>query len=217
MQNINTVLFTELLEQKLSEAKPGYEAQRIMAPLFQNREYRSFTPTNDAKSSAVLLLLVFFEDTWQVLLTLRSEKLNSHKGQISFPGGRVEQGESFKETAVRETFEEVGLDASNYEILGSLSELFVPPSNTVIQPFVAAMFGKPELKINQSEVEEAFFIPLSKLMDDSYLKREDWTINGWTMEVPFWDIHPKTPLWGATAIMLSEFIEIFKTIWTSND
>lgn len=129
------------------------------------------------------------------------------------------------ETAVRETFEEVGILSNNYEIVGQLSPLVAPPSNSMITPFVA-FYNSPfdsqipndkiiqDLIISQDEVDKAFFVDLDFLSNANNLKIENWDLMGRKLDVPFWDISrvadTQTPLWGATAIILSELIEIYK-------
>ncbi len=204
--------FLENLSIRLTEPKPGLSAHRKMAPFLGEKEFRTFQPTADAKASSVLLLMTYFDENLHILLTLRSDKLKSHKGQISFPGGRHESSESFEETAIRETYEEVGIPSDKYRVLGSLSEIFVPPSNSVIYPYIAIIYGKPAVEVNLSEVEEVFYVPVEFLLDEKNVTREIWDISGWQVEVPFWNVGKSSHLWGATAIILSEFIELIKEI-----
>ena len=198
------------LRKRLNEKLPGLNAQKIMAPVSDNEDFRPFVPRDDAKRSAVLLLLCRVDDELKVLLTLRSDKLNSHRGQISFPGGRKENGERPVETALRETFEEVGIAPDKIEILGRLSDLYIPPSNSIVSPVVGYIGNTGELKINPSEVEEAFYIDIDFLANPGNRKTETWDFDGIKADIPLWDAGKKVPIWGATAMMLSEFFTIYK-------
>lgn len=209
--------FIQYLENRLLEELPGFEAQKKMAPIQNNQVFRNFKAPNSYKSSAVLILLSRvdvqsgnFDQDYEILLTLRSSKLNSHSGQISFPGGRTDEGESPLETALREANEEIGLESSKIKILGNLSGLYVPPSNSLIQPIVAFWDKKEELRANPDEVEEIFYTSLNYLANEENLVVEQWDFKESKVNVPHWKIHHSTPLWGATAIILSELIELYQ-------
>ena len=145
-----------------------------------------------------------------VLLTLRSSNI-PHGGQISFPGGRCEMGETVLQTALRETEEEVGIGASHITIAGALSPYYLYKTNNRITPFVGLMEGLPAMRINPNEVEEVFSVPLSRLMFGDVLRHHTRHFGGKAFRVPFWDVH-EVPLWGATAMILSELLELLKEL-----
>lgn len=209
--NIYYQTVKNFLQIELSKEKPGLTAHKKMAPLIGEKEFRTFQPSQKAKASAVLILVKLSSGSPELLFTLRSENLKSHKGQISFPGGRNEKNESLEETSKRETLEEIGIDDNNYEILGQLTPLYVPPSESIIHPFVA-LLKETDLTFIPSpeEVEEIFYLPFDFLANSSNIRKEEWDINGFVVDVPFWNVGKPTPLWGATAMILSEFIEIFR-------
>jgi len=216
MSNINK--FKLFLEKSFKTPNPGHSAHEMMSPMQGQVPFRTFKPKKDAKDSAVILLLSQSDDEIQILLTLRSNSLNNHSGQISFPGGKVEIGESITNTALRECEEETGIEPKDIEIIGRLSPLFVPPSNSVIHPVVGLIdSGNINLKLNPYEVDEAFFVSLNELLDESNMKIEEWDLNGSKINVPFWDIHRTTPLWGATAMILKEFLVISKPYFSETD
>ncbi len=186
----------------------GNESHFKFAPLINGEHFRTFTPSPDAYHSAVLLLLRNYDSKTQILFTLRSSSMKSHRGQISFPGGRVENGETYIETALRETNEEIGVGTEKIEVLNQLSTLFVPPSNAIIHPFVGILKQDCEFIINTDEVEEAFWIDLDFFLNQGNMVVEQWQFDGKNVDVPLWRIHPKQVLWGATAMILSEFIDI---------
>lgn len=192
---------------KLSEPLPGIEAQFRMAPLSAGNIPDRGKPPPGIRQSAVMLLLFNSESDTECILTLRSNALLHHGNQISLPGGRKELDESAEETALRETYEEVGIHPDSVEILGQLTPLHVPVSGNVIQPVVGWMNGLPALRPDHREVAEAFTLPVRHFIDPVFLKKTNRILRGLDYEIPYWDVH-RIPLWGATAMILSEFCEI---------
>lgn len=211
---ISKRLLVEKAPSRLRKALPGIEAHLLMAPSIGGKPYRKFTPDGAVpRQSAALLLLVGGEDEpLKIPLTLRSGNLANHGGQISFPGGRSEPKESPEETALRETCEEIGVCGDEIQILGRLSELYVPPSNSTITPVVGAIDSLGELKLNPAEVEEAFFAPLDNFFKKDFRGGLFRNFGGERVFIPYWKAHPKVPLWGATAMILSEALWICKEI-----
>ncbi len=203
MDNKDT--FFNYLSERLATNLPGATAHIKMAPFGDLERLNNNIPRLNSKKSAVLILLT---DNMDVLFTLRSNKLRKHSGQISFPGGRQDPNETDEQTALRETEEEVGLPPSNLEVLGTLSQLYVPPSDNVIQPVVARLSEPCPIRVNPDEVDEAFFVNLDKFRGDEQLKVKNTIYKGKPYSYPYWDIHPKVPLWGATAIIMSEFMHL---------
>lgn len=131
-----------------------------------------------------------------------------HAGQIALPGGRIEDGETAKETALRETHEEIGISPDNVTILGSLSELYVAVSQFLIHPFVGWLEKKPEFRMNHDEVEKMVIFPLLKF-SNIFEEEELETITG-KLKVPCIKYN-KEIIWGATAMILSEFYDVLNT------
>ncbi len=203
--------FTDFLQSRLKKHLPGFDAHIQMAPVLDNKPYRDFTPSPDARPSAVLVLICGTSDEYKLLFTLRSSKLTFHSGQISFPGERIDGYETPEQAAFREASEEVALKPDGVYILGKLSNLFVPPSNSYIIPIVAYSEKIPDVRVNSpNEVDEVFFVPLSRFIEDSYFKREIWDYKEREMTVPLWKVHPTTPLWGATSMILKELTILYK-------
>jgi 8-oxo-dGTP pyrophosphatase MutT (NUDIX family) len=206
--------FIEFLTQRLLKPLPGYDGQRRMAP-FVKAIYEPPSDINTYKQSAVLALLVNAENALEaahnleLLFTVRSSELKNHSGQISFPGGRSEANETIRETALRETCEEVGISRSQITILGDLTSMYVPVSKSMIYPVLGVHTGKLTTRINAGEVEEIFTVPLYQLLDPANMDKKPWTVLGREVEVPFWNVH-STPLWGATAMMVAEIITLFE-------
>jgi 8-oxo-dGTP pyrophosphatase MutT (NUDIX family) len=157
--------------------------------------------------SAVLLVLVSTASGPSFLLTKRTESVEHHKGQISFPGGAKDSRDiNLLETALRETEEEIGLHRSAIEILGEIDELQVP-SGFLITPFVGHVHHLPRLFPNHHEVAEVLLLPIDEFRDRSRRRSEVREIGGLQREVYFYDIG-KEPVWGATAWMIARFLEL---------
>ncbi|HYF01871.1 MAG TPA: CoA pyrophosphatase [Patescibacteria group bacterium] len=204
--------FTTFLKNRLHNELPGLEIQKIMAPLRNGEVMRALKAPPTARRSAVLVLLFKNNDKYSpnILFTLRSAGLRSHKGQISFPGGHIEPDEKDAEAALREAWEETALLKENVEILGNLTELYVPPSNSIITPVVGFTENIGNLQPSEAEVEEIFSVNIEDFLNGNSFKKEWWEIDGVRVEVPLWRIHATTPLWGATAMMLRELLYLYE-------
>ncbi|NGP77432.1 CoA pyrophosphatase [Balneolaceae bacterium YR4-1] len=202
--------FIEHLSKRLEKPLPGLNAQLRMAPTpLSDGPNRELEPPPNAKKSSVLILLFPNEDErLELILTLRSRDID-HGGQISLPGGRSDENESYVETALREANEEVGINPESVEILGVLSDLYVSHSNNLVKPVVGYMGSIPELTPNPAEVEEAFTVEVKSLAAKKNLTVENWDLKKYSYEVPYWDIH-EVPLWGATAMILNELLDLYR-------
>lgn len=149
--------------------------------------------------AAVLVPLVLHDDP-TVLLTLRSARLNSHAGQVAFPGGRMETGETPEQAALREAEEEVGLDPAMPEILGRLPTLMTG-TGYLVTPVVALLRPPFDLRHDPGEVAEAFEYPLAQLLDPAAPERRRQEFRGRMREFWVWP-HDRHYIWGATASML---------------
>jgi 8-oxo-dGTP pyrophosphatase MutT (NUDIX family) len=157
-----------------------------------------------ARQAGVLALLYGEGDELRVVLTRRTETLRGHSGQISFPGGRRDpDDESFIATALRETCEELGVCEAGIEIIGTLSQVYIPPSNFEVFPSVGYLPEQPIFYPNPAEVAEVFTFPLDVLLDDTLKASEDWDFGGNRVPIAFYAINGYK-VWGATAVMLSE-------------
>lgn len=142
-----------------------------------------------------------------LLLTQRAINLSNHAGQISFPGGRLEAGESTHQAAIRETEEEIGVFESQIEIFGQLTSVYIPPSDFTVTPYVGLIRGAANFKRCQREVEQIIRAPLKHLMDPQALTSGMVTrSNGDIFKVPCYRVGPHQ-VWGATAIMIGELVE----------
>jgi 8-oxo-dGTP pyrophosphatase MutT (NUDIX family) len=161
-----------------------------------------------AHPSAVLAPLYDEDGEALVVLTRRTWGLRTHQGEVSFPGGRVEPGESPVDGALREAKEEIDLDPSSVEILGELDHLGTVTSGSFIVPLVGALPGRPATSPNPAEVDAVLHVPLAELLDPAIYREELWTFpDGLERKIFFFELVGDT-LWGATAAMLRQLLGI---------
>jgi len=191
-------------------------AQQLMIPRIRRNE-RPPEMQGEPRVGGVLLLLYCYQQQMHVVLTRRRDDLNAHAGQISFPGGRREAGETAVQTALRETYEEIGVPPADISILGELTSIYIPPSDFEVHPYVGWVHNgeRPSFTPQISEVAEIIETPLSHLMQPESRRSEPWEFRGSQVTVPFFDVDGHK-VWGATAIMLSEFLERLRTVMSAN-
>lgn len=197
------------LRQRFSYPLPGLEAQFSMAPPL--RKEFPVIPA-DAKKAAVLILLYPEQGRWYFPLIRRAADMRSHSGQIALPGGRLEPNDpDLITTALRETEEEVGIPMREIEVLGALTEAYIPPSNSLVLPVLGWVPACPPMAAQPGEVAEIICTPVDFLFDES---RIAWhsvkTHNGLGLKAPGWTMPDGSLLWGATAMMLAEFRQIWQ-------
>ncbi|MCC5945289.1 MAG: CoA pyrophosphatase [Bernardetiaceae bacterium] len=167
--------------------------------------------------AAVLLLLYRHKDAWffPTILRPQSNNIQKHGGQIALPGGGIEpeDKEDLITTALREAHEEIGVTVPRSRVIGKLSPLYIPPSDTIVTPVVAYLSQKPLYKLDYDEVDKVFDIPLNTLFIEENKKITNMRLpNDILLEVPYFDVMPKPHLlWGATAMMLNEFVSLVKS------
>ena len=161
------------------------------------------------KKAAVLLALFKKGKEWYFPLIRRPMHERNHPGQIALPGGAKEKDEELDYTAVREAFEEIGIEAQSVEIIGQLTPLPVPVSGYLIYPFIGILKKEPKWILNESEVDELIITKVSELIDDANYYSETWQLHGKNVKVPHFRINNKV-IWGATASVLNEFIDLTK-------
>jgi 8-oxo-dGTP pyrophosphatase MutT (NUDIX family) len=163
------------------------------------------------------VLAAFFEEAGEarVILTRRSSGLRTHQGQVSFPGGRLDEGENAVAAALREAFEEVDLDPSLVTTIGWLHPVLTMVSASYILPVLGTVEGRPELVANPGEVERIFDVALAELADPAVFHEERWRIPGRVIagsednSFPVWFFEVSGELiWGATARMLYELLSV---------
>jgi len=197
------------LEKALKEPKPGLDAQLKMMP-HPRPGNQLYSEVEDSCLKAGVLILIYpRNDQLHLVFTRRTDRVDFHQAQISFPGGQQEQDESFKEAAVREAHEEVNISPDSIRILGELTPLYIPPSNYCVYPVVAFSNSRPDFQPSELEVEEVIEVPLDHLLNPENIRREVWHYKGRDIEVPFYSFK-EDKIWGATAMILAELIELLK-------
>lgn len=187
----------------------GEAAQQQMIP--RPRGVRPPSMAGQPRQGAVLVALYDKDGGSHLVLTRRRDDLNDHAGQISFPGGRREEGEVLEMTALREAEEEIGLRPVDLTVLGQLSRLYIPPTDYEVYPFVAWHDGRPLFRRQAGEVAEILPVSLSHLLDPTNRYEEPWDYQGMTIQVPFYQVDSHK-VWGATAMMLSELLERLRAV-----
>lgn len=204
-----TTQFIQKLELALHYPLPGEDAQAKMAPEGRRPGEKFSVIQPDHREAAVLLMLYPVQDAGlHFALIQRQTYKGVHSGQIAFPGGSREAGELFRATALRETFEEIGVPSVNIDILGALSPLYIPPSNFMVYPFVGYYPFHPKFKAQMREVAGIIQIPVSALLNAGIEASEtrNHSLLG-QVEIPYYNLGGYK-IWGATAMILSEFIQI---------
>ncbi len=204
--------FIQKIQAQLKEKLPGVDAQYEMAHRVRHLEQRkAMVPPKDVRVAAVLCYLFEIENEWHITLMKRTAR-GPHSGQISFPGGgREAEDHSLSETALREANEEVGIMGDETIIVGELSNLYIPVSNSLVYPFVA--YGKEtDYTIDPEEVVEAFNAPLTDLLNPDLLQNRDVKINETITlkQVPYFNVNGHV-VWGATAMILNELLHVIRS------
>jgi len=164
----------------------------------------------DCRPAAVLTPLVSINNEWHFLFTKRTEDLEHHRGQVSFPGGSLEEDEPCESGALRETFEEIGIPAHAIEVVGFLHDIRTP-SRYVITPVVGVVHSIDRLAVNPAEVSRAFTAPLSFFADEANAEIRFITIHGISREVYFYHYDGET-IWGATAMILRDLMRRLRMV-----
>ena len=201
--------FIHSLEKELDKL-PGMDAHLKMAPITRLQELKNLCHTDEPKKSAVLIL--FFNENGKTKLVFirRPVDTSVHSGQIAFPGGKYEEGDKeLVNTALRETWEEIGVDPKTINVIGPISKLYIPPSNFDVFPFVGYTKERPDFITNE-EVDKLLEFDLDTLLNpDTFTTREIKTRFGKLVDVPCYYIDNNI-IWGATAMIVSELIDIIK-------
>ena len=212
--------FVTRLREALSGPLPGLDAQLKMAPSPRLGWDPLKFPEGARNGAALLLVYPTFaeatvgkphDDTLHIALTVRGSGLRNHTGQVSLPGGGVEEGETFEQAAVREANEEIGIDPATVEILGRLTPLHIPVSGFLLHPIVGFTSMRPAFQGAEWEVARIIEVPVAALSDPAVVKREirSRVVTGQPIDVdvPYFDIDGEK-VWGATAMVLAEFCAI---------
>ena len=183
---------------------------RAVVRWYASSGLRSIVERTDLKHSAVLVPVVVAGDEPTLLLTQRTDRVETHKGQVAFPGGMVDDDDRDRiHTALRELEEELGIPASAVEICGRLDDL-ATPTGFVITPVVGLLRGLPEINRNEEEVDEVFQVPLSFFADPAHGEREFRHVGSERREIWIYTYNSRT-IWGATAAVIRNLLAVLRT------
>ena len=192
------------LEHALKAPLPGASAQEVLAP----RPRRGWPPTFDParlRQAAGLLLVFPIVHRAHIVLTVRADTLDRHRGQVSLPGGGVEPGETIEQAALREAREEIALRIDDVRVLGALTPLDIPVSGFRLHPIVAVAGARPILTPADGEVVRILEVAVDDLTDPERLVSVERERDGRALIVPAFHVGGDE-IWGATAMVLAEFL-----------
>jgi len=179
---------------------------------------RYYEVPNTARQAAVMALLIPYDsgagEEWHITFIKRPvHPLDKHSGQISFPGGGMDDSDdTYQACALRETEEEVGIPRDQINVIGALTKLYVYASNNLVYPYVGYIAEPLKFTIQESEVERVITCPMSYFENESIVKHTVIQGRGYRLNhVPYYDLYGEI-LWGATAMMMSELVHLWKQI-----
>ena len=189
--------------------------KRKIRRILSQREKQTFVFTDAPLSPAAVLVPLYERDgEYYILFTKRTEKVEHHKGQISFPGGaRHPEDRDLLDTALRETSEEIGVRPEDVEILGELDRMGTVTSNFLITPFVGVIPYPYKFTVSEDEIEELVEVPISALLAKENYREEHQVYEGRTYVASFFEYEGKV-IWGATAKILRQFLDL---VFDEND
>lgn len=203
----------QYLKSALAKQLPAWESHKKMAPDGRAHKDIQQLDVSQWRQSAVMVAVVGSDiSEAKIILTERSSSLRHHTGQISFPGGKIDGDESPEEAALREAWEEIALPPPAVNVVGRLSPLWIPVSGSIVTPVLCWLPALPPLEASPAEVAQILLLDVYDLLGETFLRREEWDFGGGKkMWVPHWTMF-SIPLWGATAMILSEL----RDLWLDN-
>lgn len=206
------------MKQKLRNALmnklPGPSAHQRMTSAERRFQMQNLPDPYTPRKSSVLILLYEKDDELRTIMIQRPKYDGVHGGQIAFPGGKMEDSDAdLNATALRETEEEVGIPASQIEVIGQLTELYIYPSNFLVQPVVGWLDHEPVTKADPAEVEGILDLPVYSFMLASAHQEREVEVKSHRFIVPCYVVSDYI-IWGATAMIMTEFIEVMESVTT---
>ncbi len=209
-KKINFTNFTDFLKNALNKPLPGRDAQSIMMPVIHELHLQYFKDEQELEQAAVLIILFPENEKIKTVFIERTPDPGPHSGQIAFPGGRKEiYDKDLIQTALREAEEEVGVRLYRGNVIGNLTPIEIPVSGFSVLPVIAVLNQKPDFNVCYEEVNDIFIVDLPELF-----KNKDYRTvpaRGIKIETPCY-IFDNTIVWGATAMVLSEFEKLIEKL-----
>lgn len=191
----------------------GIHAQLKLAP--ETRKKIALEKRNNTAARKAAVLALFYPNEFNettLILTRRANYIGTHSAQVSLPGGKVEENDTNLETtALRECQEEIGVSASEITVFKEMTDVYIPPSNFLVTPFLGYSIQKPTFIANH-EVAKIIQVPVKEVLDENsiaYKKMStSYDINA---NMPYFNLQKNT-VWGATAMIISEIKELLKSL-----
>lgn len=204
----NQTELIRLIRKAFKEELPGVAAHDELTPEIRKL---SIPEENIDLHASVLILIYQNGKQFETVFMKRPDYDGAHSGQISFPGGKYDSKDAnYLDTAIRESHEEIGIDPEKTEVLGKLTDLFIPVSNFLVHPYVAFYHGGPNFKIDKTEVAYLLKAPLQEACQWD-IKLTKMNYNGEPFDVPYFSLEGEV-LWGATSMIFNEFKTIMQRI-----
>ena len=211
---MNFDLFFNAITNVLNVELPSISSHIKMAPLERVKMMKenSYDPSS-VRKAAVMMLFYPKNEVTHLVLIVRNSYPGVHSSQIAFPGGKVEEIDyDLKQTALRETHEEIGIHPNDIHVIRDFSSIYIPPSNFLVYPFLGVSQVELTFTLQQEEVAGIIELPLATLLDDSIIFNKNLeTSYSKLIEVPVFQIEEHS-VWGATAMMLSELKDVLKMV-----
>jgi 8-oxo-dGTP pyrophosphatase MutT (NUDIX family) len=207
LQQIDPNEFYKFLCDRLHHELPGALSHIKLMPKIDGTDYRKLFPEGTIVNASVLIAI---NQNLNFPLIVRSGEGNQHPNQISLPGGKAENGESSIETALREAQEEINFNIQEYKYAGNLTDLYIEPSKFIVTPEIIFIDEFSGLKPDKHEAEEIFFVNLYDLAYKIELKSMTKRFFEKDIIFPYWEVGAGYQLWGATAMILMELVDLLK-------
>lgn len=207
---MNFFNFINHLTKKLGQPLPGIAAQKRMLPKMEQTDRFDRMAMDNARPGAVLVLI--YPNNGDIYFPLIQRPLyeGAHSGQIALPGGKYDKSDgNYRTTALREAEEEIGVKADEVNIIGQLTELFIPVSNFKIYPFIGYLEAKPNMTPEPREVEDIIETNMQVIFEPENFKEKGIEVRSQRLQAPYFDYHQHV-IWGATAMILAELYEVTK-------
>jgi len=203
--------FEELIPKIKKSSLPGIDSQFKLAPSIRKKLGKSInlSKRNPKKAAVLSLLFPDIDGEMKMVFMLRKTYEGIHSNQIGFPGGKIEDDDvCLKATALRETFEEIGIHSKEITVIKELTDVYIPPSNFLVKPFLGVVKERPVYTLEEKEVERLIEIPLQEILSDNFISSKIInTSYAQDIEVPIFKFNEEI-IWGATAMMLSEIKDL---------